>query len=623
MNEWLPTFRKIPQTPMRDLFRLQFTGRLNWRGRIAESDLPEVAQQKIVDVVKATRLWRLEKAQIANELIAHFQDGQQQGLDVEHLVAEFGETATVAKLMRSAKKRNRSVFWKTLVAGGYAFLAFLVFYAGLAVWFMSGKPNPSVDYFAVVSADARAVPEEQRAWPIYREAWIESDFQGLNIQERVVGQGEGESWNALRPGDEKWPNVVAFVESEESLVKAIRRGGKLSGLGLELKLTQDYLQEDLVAMHGPDNEFPESWIDADDPLLSNSLIGCLLMHVQLMRDMARMLETDVFRMAEAGDAENAAEDLLAMLGFGPQAAETPFLVSSLVGLATDGIAYNTIEEFLSEYPDLLSDQQLKAIAEKMASLSPRELVRYEGEIAFQKDLIQRIYSDDGSGDGRLTDEGLAMLPSLMSLTSNLSQQSSNASDSLAKTVTRVVGPGVALFSGSRKNLEQATQGAMDEWSAAIEVPFYQQEIREPDYFEQLINKHASNDLTAKAFMNMMMPAMDQVSVAGERTEAWRNGALIGVAAHRFRLRHDRFPETADELVPEFLDEIPVDMVTGQLLNYRLQDGKPLIYSVGQDRDDDGGVEATDSDGERLYGHEHFYQNVTQPADGDWILWPFE
>jgi len=423
----------------------------------------------------------------------------------------------------------------------------------------------------------------------------------LNIQERVVGQGEGESWNALRPGDEKWPNVVAFLESEESLVKAIRRGGKLSGLGLELKLTQDYSQEDLVAMHGPDNGFPESWIDADDPLLSNSLLGALLRHVQLMRDMARMLETDVFRMAEAGDAENAAEDLLAMLGLGPQAAETPFLVSSLVGLATDGIAYNTIEEFLSEYPDLLSDQQLKAIAEKMASLSPRELVRYEGEIAFQKDLIQRIYSDDGSGDGRLT----------------------NASDSLAKTMTRVVGPGVALFSGSRKNLEQAVEGVMEEGSAALGVPFYEQAIRGPEHFEELIDKHASNNLIAKAFMQMLMPAMDQCSVAGERTECYRNGMLIGLAAHRFRLRHDRFPETADELVPEFLDEIPVDMVTGQPLNYRLQDGKPLIYSVGQDRDDDGGVEATDSDGERLYGHEHFYQNVTQPADGDWILWPFE
>ena len=88
--------------------------------------------------MKATRLWRLEKAQIANELIAHFHDGQQRGQDIEELVSEFGETQTVARLMRSAKKRNRPLLWKTLVVGCFIhFSRSLLFYAGLAVWFFS------------------------------------------------------------------------------------------------------------------------------------------------------------------------------------------------------------------------------------------------------------------------------------------------------------------------------------------------------------------------------------------------------------------------------------------------------------------------------------------------------
>ena len=35
-------------------------------------------------------------------------------------------------------------------------------------------------------------------------------------------------------------NLVAFLEQKESLVKAIRRGGQLSGFGLELKRQWDY-----------------------------------------------------------------------------------------------------------------------------------------------------------------------------------------------------------------------------------------------------------------------------------------------------------------------------------------------------------------------------------------------
>jgi len=105
VSEWFPMLQKIPQTPLLDLLRLHVSGRLNWRARVAESELPQAAKQKIVDVVQATRLWRSEKAQIANELVTHFDDGQSRGQSIDTLIESFGETETVAQLMRSAKKR--------------------------------------------------------------------------------------------------------------------------------------------------------------------------------------------------------------------------------------------------------------------------------------------------------------------------------------------------------------------------------------------------------------------------------------------------------------------------------------------------------------------------------------
>ena len=113
---------------------------------------------------------------------------------------------------------------------------------------------------------------------------------------------------------------------------------------------------------------------------------------------------------------------------------------------------------------------------------------------------------------------------------------------------------------------------------AADEPLSMRSARDRDYFEQLVDKHVSNPI-AKVFMDMMMPAFDQITLAGERTECARNAAMIGVAAYRFRLKHDRFPETADEMVPEFLASIPIDVITGDPLKYHC-----LLYTSPSPRD---------------------------------------
>ena len=123
-------------------------------------------------------------------------------------------------------------------------------------------------------------------------------------------------------------------------------------------------------------------------------------------------------------------------------------------------------------------------------------------------------------------------------------------------------------------------------------------------------------------MQMLLPAVEQVRVATERVQGYRNGVLAGIAVHRYRLANGSFPETINQLVPEFLESVPVDVITGDPLKYQLTDGEPVIYSVGADLDDDGGVEAVDSDGEEVIDvNQHFYPANTNKLDGDWVLWP--
>jgi hypothetical protein len=75
-----------------------------------------------------------------------------------------------------------------------------------------------------------------------------------------------------------------------------------------------------------------------------------------------------------------------------------------------------------------------------------------------------------------------------------------------------------------------------------------------------------------------------------------NEAQIACALERYHLAHGEYPETLDTLTPQFIETIPRDIIGGQPLHYhRTDDGKFLLYSVGWNETDDGGLPGTLSD----------------------------
>ncbi len=74
-----------------------------------------------------------------------------------------------------------------------------------------------------------------------------------------------------------------------------------------------------------------------------------------------------------------------------------------------------------------------------------------------------------------------------------------------------------------------------------------------------------------------------------RGDAHHGAAVAGVAMYRYRAAHGRFPEKLDDLVPEFLFEVPQDPFDGKPLRLKQAEGGPVIYSIGPNMTDDGGV----------------------------------
>ena len=74
-----------------------------------------------------------------------------------------------------------------------------------------------------------------------------------------------------------------------------------------------------------------------------------------------------------------------------------------------------------------------------------------------------------------------------------------------------------------------------------------------------------------------------------RTETARRIAITAIALKRFHLKHGTWPQTLNELAPEFISSVPIDPFDGKPLKYRPNpDGTFTLYSVGEDGIDDGG-----------------------------------
>ncbi|HUG19128.1 MAG TPA: hypothetical protein VMM56_09140, partial [Planctomycetaceae bacterium] len=97
------------------------------------------------------------------------------------------------------------------------------------------------------------------------------------------------------------------------------------------------------------------------------------------------------------------------------------------------------------------------------------------------------------------------------------------------------------------------------------------------------------DLTRKSpIAAALLPALNQAIDAIDREEVKYRTLLVTLAGQAFYRDQGRFPEVLDELVPGYLDEIPIDTYDGKPLKYRSNPSGPVVYSVSMNTTDEGG-----------------------------------
>lgn len=651
----------------RDVIPVPAVVKMNDPSLLTVHSLPRPIVDLVVRVVRRTRLWRREQIDVANELISHFQEGIDAGLPESKLLEGFGDPTAAARLIRRAKIRNRPLSWKVLrrsfQAFGTVLLLFFIWWAWLWVRFHFAKPNVTYDYIGNRDALSKAIPESDRAWPLYAQAITKCsecncaysfpsppgadgkllpEWVGLadlvDIQ-RVNGRVQG-TWNVSAEGvgapqgtenvhreyrmkmdvytkalDElsqgsHWPAMVQFAEMNREAIELALQAATKPELGF---IYRDPANE--VWLNVVNQGQPSRFEEATNSLLA----GVLLPQTQVIYSFVRLLKIECERSWLAGDRERVLRILAASLHIGEQVGSSDtFLVEKCLAINYSTPCWTFVRNILAEQPDFFSDSDLRDLAHRIAASRVQlEVALTSDSKQIYDDLLQRLYTDNGNGDGyltstasRLLDEQVKMYPGT-EVKLNPWERSSSP-----------LAPLMAGLTVSRSELKQVLDHFVELDNLELREPLWNTDLdRTPRSIEYLLGlvspplERIKYKMLQKfyPFSSLMRSGQSYFTpsafvLAVESAKMRADSALVAIALEVYHRRHGTWPSRLEDLCPNLLPAVPLDRFDGKAMKYKLVDGQPFVYSVGRNRVDDGGTWASTDDG---------FESTT----GDWRLWP--
>ncbi len=346
----------------------------------------------------------------------------------------------------------------------------------------------------------------------------------------------------------------------------------------------DPVVEDLrAAAKLPASRFPVEY-DKDDPA------AILLPHLAAMKRSSQFLQLRAIAELQAGQSEKAFDDVKLSFRLADAIRTEPFIITHLVRIAILQITLQPVWEGLAEHK--WSDAQLAELDSELAKLD--FLADYEftvrSEPAFHIRLIDYLK------------QKRSRYQEFVSLFSNNNQHDADQLNKFFTTAIFYLMP-KGWFEQNKITLVQRRQ----KWDAPM-VDDPQQKVSP----KMVLAVEAAQSKMAYSpfnFFAWLKGFLDNYAQKVARGQTAVNLARVAVALERYRLAHGEFPDALAALAPQFLEKIPHDIIGGQPLLYRrTDDGQFVLYSVGWNETDDGGVVA-------------FKEGKTPAVDisqGDWV-----
>ena len=502
----------------------------------------------------------------------------------------------------------------------------------LSSTFYSGRPQPNRDFRAESNVPLMQIPEQDKAWRIYRDLWIQFDFgeggEGT-FDELYTPLVTGQKRRLVRPADgEPWRVAVAKLASCPELLEGFRTAAQCPSFGLpNAASVKDMDPRDVQALFPKSYQSllanAESSVSSDRPVpLTQSISSCLL----IAQKMRLLLIVDSRWAMEQGDSERITRNVEAIFGMARQINDQDRLLDGLLALAFSSSGIDLIDECIHANVEF-DERQLERLATAVQRTKMDEIFRYSSERFFFEDIIQHSYTDNGHGDGRITWQGLEHMDEAYH-PSQFDWSPENVwMNQLRLIPLYVVAPGAMLRYATRKQMTEKAESLFDRVDEYLFAPLTDDASRA---FEIELAELPVSYRPIQRFMQYAVTSKSRVlQCMGDRA-----GAIGALAVLRFQRQNGTLPTTLEEMVGTFLTEIPLDPVTGQPLRYVVQNAEFFIYSVGAIARDDGGMGPMLSDSGPVIPvplskrHEPGLRPVAASAydlddkqPGDWILWP--
>lgn len=297
---------------------------------------------------------------------------------------------------------------------------------------------------------------------------------------------------------------------------------------------------------------PACRFDAD---LMGPELNVMLPVLNEERNAANVLGLDAHEAMARGRTSLAIDDVQTIFGMSRHFGQRPLLVSGLVGIGIDGLGSRMLEDVL---PMVKSQDELAGLKlEQLPSLGQAFRQALLGEECFGVILYANFPQSAARAPQSVIVQSLG--------------------DGLEGTFVRTYLLGLDAYVDLLTQLQEMAK-----------QPYYLEagRLNSEDFY------HGGG-----LMMSILAPSMRRALQSLAQGEARELCAQTAVAMTRYRLDHGTLPSHLGDLVPGYMQSVPLDPFDGHPLRLVTRDGKWIVYSIGPDGVDDGGAELLNGKGD--------------------------
>lgn len=287
------------------------------------------------------------------------------------------------------------------------------------------------------------------------------------------------------------------------------------------------------------------------------LVLTMMPYASPLRSAARIALTEAEVAIEAQDTERLVEAWTSSLGLIRLCGEQRSLIGALVRAALQAILWDQISGVLIENPDLIPAPVLQRLLRDIQDQSYADVYAFE-RLMFD-DAAQRTWSKSG-----------------LFLSRGWFDEDINGAASAPSALDILLSPLAHLAAGDRATNQAEADAYYDTLIDLLRMNVW--EITAAD-LPRPPKGPILRELVLGPETILSVSVQDRIRARTVRA---------AIACELYRRAEGAYPETIDQLAPTYLDRVPLDPFTGDPMRYARVGPSFTIYSVGNDRQDNGG-----------------------------------